>query len=403
MRTVGLALAVTLGAQTLSAFAIQSPAVFAPVATRDLGVDPERVGTFVVVLNLVGLASSLASPSFIQRYGPLRTVQVAMLAMAFGLVVGGLGTIPAALVAAAVFGLGNGVMGPVSSTILIARTPRGAVSFVFSLKQTGVPAGGMIAGAVVPALVLLTGWQYALWVCAVFFVFAALAMQPLRADYDADRDRATPLTISRALAQMRGSIALTLSEPRLRRLAAVAFAFVAHQLALTTFAVTFLNVDLGYTLVVGGFVYAAMQVAGIVGRIVWGAIADRMARPQLLLGGLGIASFLCAVALAFLTPAWPLWAVVVLCVVFGGTGVAWNGLFFAEVARTVTPDKVTRATGGAMFFSFLGGLTGPLLITLFLPSGSGWYGIGFALVGLMPLATGIRLMLAAPRVGARPV
>lgn len=395
LSTVVAALAVTLGVQTLSAFALQSPSVFAPIATRDLGVAPERLGTFVVVVNLAAMVVGLASTGVIQRYGPLRTVQISIAFLVAGLVFGGMATLPSVFLAAVLFGIGNGMIGPVSSTILVERTPRSAMSLVFSIKQTGVPVGGMLAGAIIPAAVLLLGWQHTVWVCAALYLLAIAAMQPLRASYDRDRDVHARLTVGSALAQMRAAIGLTVSDARLRDLAAVTFAYVAQQIAVMTYAVTYLNLELGHALVGAGFLYAAMQAAGIVGRIGWGALADRMERPRLLLGGLGIASCLCTVAIAFASPTWPVAAVLGLCILFGLTGVGWNGLYFAEVARTVPRDAVTRATSGGTFFSFLGGLTGPLAFSMLLPAGSS-YGIGFAVIGLLPLVAGIRLILRTP-------
>lgn len=394
LRVVVLALAVTLGVQTLSAFALQSPTVFGPIATRDLGIAPERLGTFVVIINLAAMLMGLASPSVIQRFGPLRTVQIVIGLLIAGLLLGGTGWLPAVILAAVLFGIGNGFIGPVSSTILVERSPRSAMSLVFSIKQTGVPVGSMLAGAIIPIAVLAIGWRHTLWVCAALYVLALVAMQPLRADYDRHRDVKARLTVRAALTQMRAAIAMTLDDPRLLNLGFITFAYVAQQIAVMTYAVTYFNLELGHALVAAGFLYAAMQFAGIVGRIFWGFLADRMERPGVLLGALGVVSAAFSVVLALVTPQWSTAAVVTVCVLFGLTGVGWNGLFFAEVARTVPRDKVTRATSGGMFFSFLGGLSGPLAFSTLLPSGTS-YGWGFAVIGVLPLAAGLRLILAS--------
>ena len=77
---------------------------------------------------------------------------------------------------------------------------------------------------------------------------------------------------------------------------------------------------------------------------------------------------------------------------FGATGVAWNGVYFAEIARVVRREEVSQAAAGGMFFSFLGGITGPALITLLIPAGHG-YALGFMSIALIAALAGLRLIL----------
>ena len=61
------------------------------------------------------------------------------------------------VVSAFLVGLGYGLVNPASSHILTRiATPR-TISLLFSLKQTDVPIGVAIAGAVVPVLALALG------------------------------------------------------------------------------------------------------------------------------------------------------------------------------------------------------------------------------------------------------
>jgi len=65
------------------------------------------------------------------------------------------------------------------------------MSFVFSVKQTGVPLGGALAGVVVPPLVLLGGWRLGALAVAGLCVLTALVAQAIRVENDADRDPKT--------------------------------------------------------------------------------------------------------------------------------------------------------------------------------------------------------------------
>ena len=394
VRIVAVALAVTLGAQTLAAFGVHSPAVFGPIATRDLGLSADKVGAFVTISYGAAMLVGLASPAVIGRHGPLRTVQLSVVFLAIGLLFGAFGAIWSVIVAAILTGVGNGLVGPVSAQILAERSPRHLTSLIFSIKQTGVPLGGALAGVILPAAVLTIGWQRSLVIAAVVYLVVAVAMQPLRAQYDSGRNRNARLDWRATVAQMRRSIAYSWNDPRQRDLAIAGYAYVATQLTVMTYAVSYFNLELGYSLVLAGFIYSAMQIAGIVGRIVWGALGDRVRRPQRLLGLLGLASAIIAAVLALSSAQWPIWLVMTVGIAFGLTGVAWNGVYFSEVARGVPREQVGQAAGGALFFSFLGGITGPALFTLFAPGPSS-YALGFGLIGLTAAFAGVRLIVRA--------
>jgi MFS family permease len=89
---------------------------------------------------------------------------------------------------AALIGMGYGPITPASSHLLARATPPHRVALVFSIKQTGVPLGGVVAGAFVPALLLTGGIVAALLAVAAANLVCALVAQPLRAFLDSDRE-----------------------------------------------------------------------------------------------------------------------------------------------------------------------------------------------------------------------
>ncbi len=146
-----------------------------------------------------------------------------------------------------------------------------------------------------------------------------------------------------------------------------------------------------------GLLLAAAQVSGVLGRIVWGALTDRYGNPQRMLGYLGLGMTAGALLAAGFSPAWPLPAVLGVCVLFGAAALGWNGVFLAEVARVATPAHAGVATGGCLFFTFLGILVGlPLFAAIVQVTGS--YPLAFASVAAITFACALRLCLArAPR------
>ena len=393
MRPIVAALAVTLAVQALASMAVIAPSVLAPVAAREFGAAPQAVGLFVAVIYLAAMLSGLAAGGLIARHGAFALCPSAALLAGAGLALGCFGSVVLVAVGAVLIGVAYGVVNPASSHILARRAPPGRMALVFSLKQTGVPIGGAVAGAVVPPLVLAFGWRGALAALAAVCIVAAFAFLPaggtLADPPPGERSPAARLT----LAGMTGPIRLVLGQPRLRDLAFVSVAYAAVQVVFVTYFVAYLNLGLGYALVTAGLVYALGHGAGVLGRIAWGALADRLLAPRTTLALIGALSALCGGLTAVSSPGWPIGAVAALTLLYGASAVGWNGVYLAEVARSAPAGQVGVATGGTQFFTFAGALTGPPVFAGVV-SWTGSYAWGFALFALVPVAVAARLAMA---------
>jgi len=393
MRSTVLPLVATLAVQAMVSMASITVPVLAPAAARELTVSAGYIGIFVALVYLGSMLSSAASGDLIRRFGPIRVSQYCLLLCAAGLAMLTLGATAALIASALLIGAGYGPITPASSHILAKTTPPHMLSLVFSLKQTGVPVGGALAGAVVPLLVLAGGWRSAALAVGGLCVLSAFLAQPIRRQHDADRERSRPVSARSALR----SLALVVTAPPVRRLSTCSFFFSGLQMCLVTYLVTYLTGQLGYSLVQAGLMLSVAQGAGIVGRISWGALADRSRRPAAVLGAIGVGMALAAGAMAFTSPQWPRALMTVLCAAFGGTAIGWNGVFLAEVAREAPAGKTVEATGGALFLTFFGVLVAPPLFALIVESGAG-YAAAFAIVAAPPLLSGLWLLShAAPR------
>ena len=153
-------LAVTLAIQTLVAFAMYCAPVMAPVAARDLDVSPSAIGWFIAIAYLGSMAGSATAGGWVARFGPIRVSQLGLALCLGGLALAAASSfLPLVALGAFVIGLGYGPTTPASSHILVRAAPRAMFSLTFSIKQTGVTAGGAIAGVLVPAMILVFGWR----------------------------------------------------------------------------------------------------------------------------------------------------------------------------------------------------------------------------------------------------
>ena len=237
-----------------TALAATSTSVLAPVIGRDLAIAPKLIGVFVGIVYAGSMAASLASGMFIERYGAIRVSQVCVLLCATGaLMVAGGTVLPGAAilalaVAPLVIGLGYGPITPASSHVLARTAPPSRMALTFSIKQTGVPAGAALAGAMLPLLALQIGWRATLALVAAAGIVIALTAQLVRAMLDTGRRPAPMPSFARIVAPL-GHILRT---PVLAELAIVAFVYAALQVCLMSFLVVYLTESLGYSLVAAG-------------------------------------------------------------------------------------------------------------------------------------------------------
>jgi len=357
MSGVALALAVTLAIQMVLTIGVFSPGVLAPAAQQDVGAAASGVGILTALAYTGSTLSSFFSGAVIARHGALRTSQVCLVLCAVGMAALASGQLWAVLAGMVLLGIAYGPATPASSHLLVARTPPRLRATVLSIKQTGVPVGGALCGAALPPLILIYGWQAATLVVGGVALVAALLCQPVRRGLDGGPTPASKAVASHPLEPLR----LARDHPRLRALSAAGFTYSGLQMCYVSYLVLYLIEDVGFGLVRAGAAMSGFMLAGMVGRVVWGAVSDRTGRGRRLLGVLGTTSATSALVLAAASPAWPDAAVLVLCVAAGGTVIGGNGVFLAEVAHEAPDGRVAAATGGAMMACYLGAVVVPLL------------------------------------------
>jgi MFS family permease len=386
-----LPLVTTLAIQALVSMAVLTAPVIAPVVAQALGVSAAYLGLYIAIVYVGAMLASLGAGAAVKRFGAIRVSQAGLLLCAAGLLLCAVPSVWAFVPGGLLIGLGYGPITPASSWLLAQTTPAHRMSLVFSVKQTGVPLGGMLAGALVPSLMLAVGWQGALIAVALANLATALLSQPLRAQLDADCEPGKPLQFG-SLAQ---PIRVVLSQRALATLAACSFVFSTAQLVLTGYLVTYLTQALAYGLVAAGLALSVAQIGGVGGRIVWGYIADRWLGANRTLAALAFIMAISSVATALLQVSMPTLLVFAILFVFGASATGWNGVYLAEVARRAPPGMAGIATGGTLAITFLGVVLGPPVFGA-LSASFGSFRVGYAALAIPVALCGV-VLLRAPR------
>ena len=352
--------------------------VIAPNAAGDIGIPPEWVGYLTATVYGSAALTGLASGRIAALAGPTLAFRLMMLLVAAAMVAL-LAAQPAlAFLAALLLGIATGPMNPMGSFVLARVAPAGWRPLVFSLKQCATPAGGMLAGAVLPPLTLLWGWQGAVAVLPVVaLAFAALAgwgrlggRQPRSAD---------GAGTTKPGGGVLESVGLALGGRQVAAASVAGLLMAGSQVTLSAYLVVFLWRDAGMTPAAAGAAFSVMHLSGIVARIVLGLVADRQIAAATLLPVLAAVMALSLCALGNASPDWPVWAVYLAIVVCGATGNGWVGLLFSEFARLAPDGRTAEVAGGGQLFMYGGVVLTPLACNAAL-GWTGRYGALFAIL-----------------------
>jgi MFS family permease len=104
----------------------------------------------------------------------------------------------------------------------------------------------------------------------------------------------------------------------------------------------------------------------------------------------------CAAGLGLLPVGSPAPLALLAAMACAATSMAWNGVYFAELAHRVPAHELPRITAGTQFLTFLGAMAGPMVFSALVgPIGS--HGHTYAVLAGVPALIGIWLLVAAAR------
>jgi len=366
-----VALVATLAIQAYVSVVASAPAVLAPILAADLGIAPSLIGVFVGLLYAGAMVSSLSGGEFVARFGAIRVSQAAVLICAAGLATMAVlpaNAAPLLVIAAALTGIGYGPITSASSELLARTTPPDRMALTFSIKQTGVPAGAAIAGAILPALALVLGWRIAFLAVAAAGIAVVVAAEPTRRALDLRNPGRKVLSLRAILAPLK----LILRTPSILKLSLTGCAFAAVQTCLSSFLVVYLTDAMGWTVVAAGLALTCTAVAAVPGRMIWGAIADRTRAATRVLAVIGAIACVCGITLAASGPGWPTFVILFIVAAYGASAIGWNGVQISEVARRAPAGATASITGASGFITFGGVMVGPILFAAIVVAAGGY-------------------------------
>ncbi|GAA4906177.1 MFS family permease [Nonomuraea thailandensis] len=310
---------------------------------RDLSLSTTQLGLLLSASQLVPLIGLLVAGELLDRYDERWVVGIGAVVIAVSLGVGSAtpGYVSLLLVLLVV-GAGYSTIQPGGSKSVASWFDTSQRGLAMGIRQAGVPLGGVLSAAVLPALAAAAGWPVTLAAGGlVAFLGAVLFIGFSR------RPPARRLP-SREGAPRPGTRLGMLREPSMRRAVLSGMALVSVHSGLGVLTVVHLHeaasVEAGHA----ALVFVAVQAAGVAGRVGLAAWSDRSS------SGRYTCVLACMVAVvvgavALMTPLGhsPV-AASLLFVWLGFFGIGWYGPWVAYLAEAAPPGKTGFAIGLAM-------------------------------------------------------
>lgn len=292
-------------------------------------------GAGALASSFAGRVASFCGPRTTMR-SALILVIIVLLLLAFGV-----RSLSSLIVVLALGGMGNALAQPSVNLYLAERISRRRQGTAYGIKQSAIPAAGMLAGLAVPVIGLTIGWR---WACAVFVLPAALLSiytpnAPISAKSADFYSKSSGLPIIVLIVISIGS----------------ALGMAAGS-SLSIFMVPGAVIS-GWSPAQAGLVFAGASVVGILGRLLSGMRADQ--RDQKHLQAIGLMLVIGAIGFFAISFSHAILFVVGASVAFS-FGWGWTGLLIHAVVQ-LSPANPAASTGLVQMGTSSGAVIGPLL------------------------------------------
>lgn len=385
---------VVTAAQAILAMMTRALPLFGVPLTLASGMEPSAAGQMAAATSFGSMLFFLWGPSFVGGIAALQQIRFGILLTAGAVLLCVIPYWPIVLVAAFLLGVGYGPSAPAGSDILMRTVPPARRHVVFSVKQAGVPLGGLVAGLLLPPIGMFWGFEAALICSAALAVIAALCLGARRVNLD-DPSEVRPRVshgFGKLLAMPLEMVRLVLATSRLRLLAALGICLAVSQGIMLSFYPVLLTDGAGWSLAEAGSAFALLQGIGIAGRILMGWLADKVGSGRLMLALMCVASGVTMIAIAGCGPDTPTGVVLFLAAAAGITVISWNGIFMSELAMSAPAGMVGALTSAGTFLLFSGYVISPLIAQMTI-IWSGEYASAYAFAGVVPLIAGVTALI----------
>jgi predicted MFS family arabinose efflux permease len=256
------------------------------------------------------------------------------------------------------------------------------LGLAMGIRQAGLPLGGAIAAAILPAVAATWSWRAAFAAGAAVALGGGLAFALIYRP-----PPQSPEAVPKRASLTAASVIALLRQPWMRNAMVGGLALVSAQYGILTWLMLYLRDHAHIALTRGAVFLALAQGAGAVGRIALAAWSDRAPGLRLRLLEQTMAALAGGVLLLlFVSPQTPQPVLALLAAWVGFFGLGWYGPWVAYLAESAPADKVGLTLGAAMAINQFGIISAPPLLGLVHDLTGGYSALWACVVAALALA-----------------
>jgi predicted MFS family arabinose efflux permease len=389
-----LVLAAATLAQASASFALLGVPALAGFLQQDFGLSAAATGLLLTATYTAPLFALLFVGDLLDRKSERLIIglgaAILFAAMLLAAASGGFGAL---LVWLFVAGLGYSATQPGGSKSVSVWFRGDRLGLAMGVRQAGLPLGGAVAAAILPAMAAAVSWRAAFVAGAAAALGGGLAFaliyRPPPQDADSGPKRAR-LSVS--------LVAGLLRERWMRNAMVAGLALVSAQYGILTWLMLYLRDTAHIALTRGAAFLFLVQFVGAAGRIALAAWSDRAPAARFRLLTLSMIAVAAGILVLMLVPAdTPEPVLALLAAWLGFFGLGWYGPWVAYLAEVAPPDKTGLTLGAAMAINQFGIMAAPPLLGLVHDLSGGYTALWAAIVVALGVAYGLTRLTRAPQ------
>lgn len=274
------------------------------------------------------------------------------------------------LLLALIAGFGFSIITPSANLGVMIETPSNKRAFSMGIMQSGVGVGGLAGAIVIPMLGNYFGWRVTIQFAGFFVIVMGLLIyryyhetikdSSIEGNHKINREK-PPSILSNINSMVSNKQFLFTC------FFGMILAGSSVGVILSHFTV-FLFEDLHINVIAAGIGLGVFQIGGIVGRLIWGWLSDRILYGDrykaLYLAGLVCGMLFLIPGLYLKNPQPSLLVVYVFSFCLGTSANGWIGVYFVIISESTSEGQTGGATGLALLFNRIGLLTAPPIFGL---------------------------------------
>jgi MFS family permease len=343
----------------------------------ELAISAATAGLAVASFSFGKFAGAYAAGLAADRFGERRVIVGGNIAVAVLVGCAVLSPLPLLFVLLTAAGVAASTSTPAGGRLVLLAFPRNRRGLALSIRQCGIPFGGLVAAATLPWIAHVASWRWSLAAAAGLTILLVIPLALARLEPGA-RPEVVPEPDRRGIGRDRNIVLLTVWSCLV----------VTGQYAILAFLALDFHGRAGLTLAQASLLVALANGVGIAGRVFWGALSDRILargrKPVLL--AVTTSAFASALLL-FATPRSAPLGVLAAVAAFGGFAlIGYQGLYITMVAELAGPARVGAATGFSVTFVQLAIAVTPPLYGLVADAAGTYRAIWAVLAGVLLVA-----------------